>query len=194
MTQKIRVADEDLAKLFRREQELNRRILEGTLDIDLVLSDLQKLIEGKSFSPKILKLFIISSLSLSDCIALGKYDWVNDHINEKNFPTKTKRDYEVEYRIFHLNKYISSESAIAEMEKEGFKPGNILELLKFGDNQPELQRQFPIVALGSVWRNANDGRIVPVLDYVGGKRKLDLYRFGHDWLDRYRFLGVRNIS
>lgn len=187
MTQKNRVADEKLGLLLRREQELNRRILEGTLDINKVLTKLQKIIEGKLERA----LFVLSSLSLSDRIALGKYDWVNDDITEKNFPTAVEKDYEVEYKIFHFNRLISSESAIAEMEKEGYRPGNLAELLKLGEIQPGLQREFPIVALGSVWCDALGNRYVPVLDCDDRKRKLDLFWFVSDWNGVYRFLAVR---
>lgn len=136
-------------------------------------------------------LSILSSLSLSDRIAAGKYDWVNDDITEKHFPDKAEKDYEVEYRIFHFNRSISSESAIAEMEKEGFRAGNLVELLKLGETKPELQREFPIIALGSVWRNGVGHRNVPVLNCDAAGRGLDLYWFGYDWDGAYRFLGVR---
>jgi|GEM_PF-1378792 hypothetical protein len=189
MTQKIRVADEDLATLFRREQELNRRITEGTLDINKVLVKLQRIIEGEL--EKIL--FIYPSLSLSDRIAAGKYNWVNSDITEKNFPTSVEKDYEVEYRIFHFNRSISSESAIVETKKEGFRAGNSVELLKLGEIKPELQREFPIVALGSSWRDAR-GRRVPVLGRNDDKRVLDLRWFEGVWNDNFRFLGVRHVG
>jgi hypothetical protein len=192
MTQKIRVADEDLATLFRREQELNRRILEGTLDINSVLSDLQKLIEGKSFKSNILQ--ISSSVSLSDRITLGKYDWVNSDITEKNFPDKEDGDYEVEYRIFHFNRSISSESIMAEMEKEGFKPANILELLKLGEIQPNLQKEFPIVALDSNWIDQDDVHNVLIIRSDCGRRILILNWLNYEWDERYRFLGVRKVA
>lgn len=63
---------------------------------------------------------ILSSLSLSDRIACGKYDLVNSDINEKNFPTKVEKDYEVKYELFHYGKDMSSDSVIADMEKKGF--------------------------------------------------------------------------
>ncbi len=136
-------------------------------------------------------LSISSSLSLSDRIALGKYGWVNSDITEENFPEKVGKDYEVEYKVFHFNRSISSESAIAEMEKEGFRAGNLAELLKLGEIKPELQREFPIVALGSTWRDAGGARYVPVLGCDDGRRRLGLHWFGGGWGGNVRFLGVR---
>jgi hypothetical protein len=190
MTQKIRVADEKLGILLRREQDLNRRVLEGTLDISEVLAKLQKIIEGELENI----LSISSSLSLSERITLGKYGWVNPDITENNFPNKIEKDYKVECKLFHFNKSISSESVIAEMEKEGFKPANILELLKLGEIQPELQKQFPIVALGPAWRLADGSRFVPVLFFGDGRRGLNLYWFEDGWLGSYWFLGVRQAA
>ena len=142
-------------------------------------------------------LSILSDLSLTDLahrIARGKYDWVNSDINEKNFPTTVDKDYEVEYRLFHYETSKSSDSAIAEMEKEGFRAGNLVELLKLGEIHPELQRKFPIVALGSILRAARDNRSVPVLLYGSDKRKLGLGWFDGNWGSGSRFLGVRLIA
>jgi hypothetical protein len=47
MTAKHLVADEILGRLSRKQWELTRRTLEGTLDIDQVLRGLQNLIEGQ---------------------------------------------------------------------------------------------------------------------------------------------------
>ncbi len=189
MTQKIRVADEKLGILLRREQDLNRRVLEGTLDINKVLIKLQKIIEGEL--EKILS--ISSSPSLSDRIALGKYDWVDKDITEKNFPIKVEKYHEVEYKLFCFNRSISSHSAIEKMKDEGFKPGNILELLKLGEIQSNLQREFPIVALGSTWQDGGGGR-VPVLNCDDAMRELALYWFEDGWHSNYRFLGVRQVA
>lgn len=60
-----------------------------------------------------------------------------------------------------------------------------------GEIQPNLQREFPIVALGSVWRDGGGGRHVPVLGCGGAGRRLSLGWFEFGWDDGYRFLGVR---
>jgi hypothetical protein len=192
MTQKNRVADENLATLFRREHELNRRILEGTLNINLVLSDLQNLIEGKSFSSTVLSIPILPSLS--ERIIFGQYDNVDPKITEKNFPEKATERYHVEYKLFLFEKNIWRKSGeIAEIKKEGFEPANIHELLQLGGEQPNLQKQFPIIALGSVLDNNHGSRDVPVIDCYNNQRRLLLYWFGH-WHYNCRFLGVRRIS
>lgn len=136
-------------------------------------------------------LHIIVDISLEDRIARGKYDRVNSDIMEKNFPIDIPADYSVEHKLFHFDRNISSQYAIKEMEKEGFRPAKIAELLTFGEQYPETQRQFSIVALGSVWRDLDGSRHVPVLYSYGSPRKLDLHWFENDWYANYRFLAVR---
>lgn len=136
-------------------------------------------------------LHVLANLSLSDRIARGKYDWVNDYVTEEHFPTSISADYDAEYRLFHFDRDISSEVAIQEMEKEGFRPGTLAELLALGEAQPELQKQFPVIALGSLWRGSSGSRHVPALDWHGGRRELYLRWFGRDWDAPCRFLAVR---
>lgn len=134
---------------------------------------------------------ILANLSLADRIARGKYDWVNDDITEAHFPTNIPADYDVEYKLFHFDRNILSEDAIREMEREGFRPGTLAELLTLGETQPELQKQFPVIALGSVWRGSDGYRNVPALDWDDDGRGLGLVWFEDDWDADFRFLAVR---
>ncbi len=136
-------------------------------------------------------LHIVAGLSLNERIKKGKYDWTNSDINDKNFPETVPADYDAEYKLFHFNRSISSDDAIKEMEKEGYRPGNIHELLALGEAKPELQKEFPVIAIGSVWQDPDGGRFVAVLDYGDSRRKLNLYWFDGVWGDEDRFLAVR---
>lgn len=136
-------------------------------------------------------LHILTNLSLKDRIARGKYNWVNSDITEEHFPVDIPADYEAEYKLFNFSRSIGSEAAIAEMDKDGFRPATLAELLVIGETQPELQRQFPIIALGSVWRGSVGSRRVPELSLAGGELRLGLGWFGDVWDGRHRFLAVR---
>ncbi len=98
---------------------------------------------------------------------------------------------EVSAKLFHFNRDISSGDAISEMDKTGYRPATLMELLVLGFLFPEMQRQFPIVALGSLWRIAGSFRVVPSLGVGGSRRELDLHWFDNDWDAHSRFLGVR---
>ncbi len=134
---------------------------------------------------------VLANLSFKDHIVRGKYGWVNSDITEDHFPTSISADYDAEYKLFHFDRNISSDDAIREMEKEGFRPGVLAELLVLGETQPELQKQFPVVALGSIWQHSNGHRSVSILYQYAAKRKLDLSWFEFGWAGGCRFLAVR---
>ena len=121
-------------------------------------------------------------------IKKAKFDWVNDNITPKNFPDKHIRG---KVELIHLHKGISSEDAIKEMYEKGYIPANILELVQFSIDNPEKQREFPIVALGSVWQCPNGYRLVTCLYRGVSERSLDLAWFGGGWGSSYRFAACR---
>ncbi len=141
-----------------------------------------------------IKLAVDYTKTIEQAIADGHYDWKNSDINAKNFPISpemTGKKAEVSANLFHFNRDISSEDAISEMDKTGYRPATLMELLVLGFLFPELQRQFSIVALGSVWHDADGYRLVPCLCAYGDGRELSLGWFDDGWGAPCRFLGVR---
>lgn len=129
--------------------------------------------------------------SLTQMIKAGNYDWINDNITSKNFPLKGKGKHELTAVLFHFDRYIESDDAIAEMDKQGYRPATIEELLAFGEKYPELQKEFPIIALDSVWRVSRGDRRVPYLGWDGLRRCLGLRWFDSRWGANCRFLAFR---
>lgn len=123
-------------------------------------------------------------------IKAGKYDWANDSINAKNFPTAKTGVAQLEAVLVHFDRYMESNQVIEELDKLGLRAGDLDELLAFGITYPNKQREFPIVALGSVVQ-LDGSRCVPYLVYWHGKRRLDLAYWGGRWRGNYRFLAVR---
>lgn len=138
------------------------------------------------------------SRSLKDSIAAGSYDWVNKDITEENFPAEKdeRGKKKVTFRpfCFNFNPDIKSEEIIRKMKDEGYRPANIRELLAFGEANPELQKKFRIIALGSIWVDRNRNRY---LTYLGsdpvnpGRRHLLLARHDINIDGRCRFLAVK---
>ncbi|MEI6528056.1 MAG: hypothetical protein WCO10_00055 [bacterium] len=128
--------------------------------------------------------------SVKDSLKAGKYDWVNDDITDKNFPSKEEGEREVEFGLFHFNKVTQSDDNVAEMKKAGFRPATIKEMLAYGEKNPEVQREFPVIALGSVARLSGYRR-VGCLNGRGSGRRASLDCYGLDWSGYCRFLGVR---
>jgi hypothetical protein len=129
-------------------------------------------------------------LNFKAMIAAGRFDWTTPDITAKRFPITGTDIMQAEAKLFHFDRYLSSEDAVAAIKAEDpenpWEPAKIEYLLSFGTSNPDEQRRYPIVALGSVARV----RGVPCLRGGGGERSLRLY-----WWDvGYRFLAVRNRS
>jgi len=130
-------------------------------------------------------------MSLADMLAVGKYDWKNNDITTKHFPTQDNGQAEVEIFLVHIGRDMGTDNVLKELDARGLRPAKIEELLALGADQPELQRQFPIIALGSVWRVSDGSRRVACLGRSGAERSLGLRWYGFGWDDVCRFAAVR---
>lgn len=133
---------------------------------------------------------LVSERTLKDAINAGKYDWTDDNITEKNFPTNKESFGTKDMSLFHFNKDISSENEVLKMDEAGYRPATLMELLVIGEKYPEIQREFPVVALGSSVKFCGV-LLVPVLWLDSDGRSLGLDCWHFDWLSRCRFLAVR---
>ena len=130
-------------------------------------------------------------MSVEDAVKLGRYDWANGDINSRNFPTTRSGKEEVVAELVHFNRAIPTEDALRELNRQGYRPAELRELLAFGEKYPDVQREFPIVALGSVWQDRGGDRGVPYLYGGSSGRDLGLGWVGGDWFGICRFAAVR---
>lgn len=128
--------------------------------------------------------------TLKYLISKNKLAWVDSDITEANFPVQPQDKDKVEYKLYSFDRNISSEDAIIEMQKEGYEPTTLRQLLSWKDWNGEDWA----VALGSVWRDGYGLRGVPVLGCDVAKRGLYLGWFEGDWGDVSRFLAVRKLT
>ncbi|MBI4098457.1 MAG: hypothetical protein HY437_00295 [Candidatus Magasanikbacteria bacterium] len=98
---------------------------------------------------------------------------------------------DVELHLIHLGHDASTDAVLAELDRRNLRPAALPELLALGAKNPNLQKEFPLVALGSVWRYWYGSRDVACLDYWLGGRYLDLCWGGDAWFEGCRFLAVR---
>ena len=128
---------------------------------------------------------------LDAMITAGNYDYRNDNITTENFPVTGNGTVECEVILVHFDRSIKSEAAITEMEQLDLRPATLTELLAFGETYPEIQREFPIICLGSSWVDSDGYRNVPYLDRWRAGGRLDLGWFGGGWRRDCRFAAVR---
>jgi hypothetical protein len=129
--------------------------------------------------------------SVEDAVKLGRYDWANPDITSKNFPTKRTGTAEIVVELIHFNRVVSTDEALRKLGRMGYRPADLHELLAFGEKYPEVQREFPVVALASVWHYRLSFRYVPYLSRYSSKRNLYLNWIKNNWNELCRFAAVR---
>ena len=139
----------------------------------------------------VFRVIVDYSRSLKEMIQAGNYDWVNSDINDDHFPIKGEGKVETDTTLFHHGKDASIETILAEMDKQGLRPATLPELLAFGEADPEEQRKYPIIALGSVWQRPRGRRLVAYLDEGDSERELLLSWYEDVGGASCRFLAVR---
>lgn len=128
----------------------------------------------------------------AELVAAGHYDYVSPDITEEHFRVGWG-DRDIESFIVHLHLPTSTDNVVKEMERHDLRPATMPELLAFGAQHPNSQREFPILALGSIWDDPQSGyrRAVRILEHPGDRR-LDLsWDHGAGWNQIYHFLAVQ---
>lgn len=160
-------------------------------DSPLIAKFVGLLAEGLKKGKNVFSVFVEYGRSVSDLVAAGNYDWKNGDVNDKNFPNLQSGSHTTDIALVHLNRLASTEEILRELDRQGLKPADLHALLSLGAKYPDLQREFPIAALGSVWQGRDGDRLVPYLGRSGSERDLSLCRTGNDWREYYRFAAVR---
>ena len=155
--------DQDVALGWTKNGEALARVLREALTPD-----------GKPVSDT----YIISvdyGENVEDGVEAGHYDWANSNITSEHFPTERKGTAKVEMKVIRFNRSVSTDEALCELDRMGYRPVELHELPAFGEKYPEIQREFPILALGSVWRDRDDNHCVPCLSGDNSRRYLNLF-------------------
>lgn len=151
----------------------------------------QLIVDAGKKAKQSFKITFDTALSFADMVKAGNYGYANPNITAENFSLDAEGKTEEEVFILHFDRDISSEQAIAEMDKQGLRPATITHALAFGSQHPEEQRKYPIVFLGSSWVDSDGSRRVPCLGVDGDERLLGLRWFAYDWNAGCRFAAVR---
>jgi hypothetical protein len=102
--------------------------------------------------------------TVEKAVEAGKFLWVDSNITSDNFfNTHNGEKRKKEIFIFHFNKWMSSDEVIAEMDSVGYKPATIFDLLGLAKEKPDFQREFQIVALGSIAVFKGHGSYAPTI-------------------------------
>ncbi len=146
----------------------------------------------------------IQTVDLKEMIARGSYDYSDgDTFTAEGTELRSEGFvFGVEPQVFQIDRSLDPKM---EMEKLGYRPATIYDLLEYGIKNPYEQRIYPIVALGTEIALSEDVTVIAYLD--GSHQSRGLYAdwgCGHDceaddkddvlrqdYLNRRRFLGVK---
>jgi hypothetical protein len=158
----------------------------------------------------IFKVIVDYGLSLDEMIKAGKYDWVSDAI-VKHFTPQGEGKRVVDLVLVTVpeilewliaeghaseeqiaGKWVTTKQVFAYFASHGLMAALIEYLLALGATNPELQKHFDLIALGSSYVGNDNGRRSPTLCCENGNRKLHLSWVDDAvrWLDSSRFLAV----
>lgn len=130
------------------------------------------------------------NLSVEQAVKLGHYHFSDEHFVRQNFYTKKKGTKDVVIRLVQFPRMVTTKYARSELKEMGYRPCTLHELLAFGEKFPQKQLEFPIVALGSVWKDDGD-EIFPYLYSDGRSRNLGPACPWVGWASAFRFAVVR---
>jgi hypothetical protein len=111
------------------------------------------------------------SKNIKEMISQGNYDWQNDDINNFSFKKteNTNKIVKVAAKVLPFKGKVDEETK--NMESKGFHPATAFELLAFGATHSEVQRKFPIMALGTISKMLYSNSICLCLYNCDSKRK-----------------------
>jgi hypothetical protein len=164
------------------------------------VKDTETLLDANSFeSSEITKkqpltLSVDHSKPLRARIAAGRYTDLSKGILSES-PSRKNGRREYEARIFHFDEIISSQGAKKKIEQADkrlpWKVAPVDQLVALGNLLPHLQRQFPIVALGTVFKKGPVPQVACLHHGDGLKRYIVLRWIGDDWCGDFAFLAIR---
>jgi len=175
--------------LLNKIKEIETKINSEVEKIEAELPT-KKIEVGKEFNLK------FKYRKLEEMIKAGNFFHANGDITPTKFSDPKEKELldrviRIKAKIFDFKKDISSHDVLKELDKEGYRPATLIELLALAEIDPELQRQFSIVSLGSPWEDYDDHYTVPYIYTIDSERKLNLDDFLGDWSVHYCFFAVR---
>ena len=152
--------------------------------------------------PKITKLpaplSIFYSKTVDQLKNMSNYDFMSFEITSQLFPNTKNTDVKMEGVLIDFDddrKYprgIESDEVIKELDKMGLRPADHHELLSFGAQHPKVQKEFPVVGLGSSPNiKLNNVRVILSLNFFRDQRELLLEVWGGKWAKDRRFLAFK---
>ena len=158
------------------------------------IEQVAKALLGGLYSKKSFAVIVTSARSFEQMVAVGRYDHVDGHITAKNFAIVIQSTVEIQLDLVHFDRVMESSEVLSSLDAQGLRPASLAELLAFGEIYPEMQREFPVAALGSTWRHWYGCIGAPCLYGVKTGRSLSLTWLNNPWQRYQRFAAVEKAK
>lgn len=172
--------------------------LGGERGVDRFLNDeVEMVMKINTFITHAFKCLVDETQEVEDAVRAGNFDYVSSDITNENFPRKNYGwKMKKEIILFRFNTRMSFGEIVNAMDKTGYKPATVFDLISLAVEKPSIQKKFTIVALGSireVKRYRQKNRFVTCLRRTPpdkNDRRLELEYFGLGPADDYRIAGM----
>lgn len=136
--------------------------------------------------------FVDYGLTLPWMIRKGDYDWVSPIINDRNFPVNPlRRSGKLEIWLIHFKRPVEFKDVKRAFDKMRLRPTELPEVLAIGAQHPDEQRKYPIICLGSTYKDSKGIWRVPCLVSPCGDRRLRTRWLAGNWSGYSRFAAVQ---
>lgn len=132
--------------------------------------------------------------TIEELLAAGRYDWWDKNISSANFPPVRSGKMNIEIEFIPFQRPMYTKEVLTELDRQGYRPAEIRELLVFVEQYPDFQRDFPIAALESIWTNPTGQSYCAWLTGDGSQKLLGLYWIDALWHANCRFAAVRKFG
>jgi hypothetical protein len=119
----------------------------------------------------------IPTTDFSELVIMGNYDRIHKKIHRRHFIKPGVPNTKVNLEIMNYNKPTTLKAMQEErqkLESQGFRGANIYEILTFGIQYPEVQREFPILAMKAETNRVMGYKGILSLQQTNGERHLDI--------------------
>lgn len=168
----------------------NRATIRSLMGLNETTSAVPAQTGTATFNPDSFSLVVNYDAKLEYLARMGRYNFVNENFTSANFPTTRTGTATLEGgRLVHFGRDMSTAAVEKKLDEMGLRPGEPHELAAFGSKYPDVQREYPVVALGGKrWREPGFGECVAYLRVWDVRRGLYLDIVVSDWGGNDRFL------
>ena len=113
-------------------------------------------------------------MSIEQMIEVGMYDHIDSAYERVNFQIQQSGEVPLEALIISFDRVLDFDLAIKEIRLARRRAGEICEILSFGAQYPDVQRDFNINALGTLVE-IDDKEHYPVINQYYSRKRRGLY-------------------